>query len=424
MSAARGGGARARICLVTTSHAAFNPRAVKEASALHRAGYEVRLVALEPAARLRKFDDALARRSAWRLERIAAGEAGVRRRWRWLRGAVRQRAAHTLWRFTGGEAWRSRAVCRYYPELVRQVIRQPADLVIAHTLEALPVAATAADRLGAALGFDAEDLHSGTYPDRLSDSPGRRLAEAVERVYIPLCRHLTAASPGIAGAYAQLLGVESTPVLNVLPLAEAPAEAAAAERETNEPPSLYWFSQTIGPGRGLEELIRALGRVGRPVRLVLRGYPAAGYCERLRAAAGEAGVAERLSFEPPAPPERMAELAARHTLGLSLELPDTPNHRLCLANKIFTYLLAGLPQLISRTPAQEALAPELGEAATLVDLEDPRATAGAVQALLADRRRLMAARTAAWRLARERFNWDLEQGRFLASVERALSSRG
>ena len=100
------------------------------------------------------------------------------------------------------------------------------------------------------------------------------------------------------------------------------------------------------------------------------------------------------------------------------------NRAICLTNKVFTYLLAGIPALLSRTPAQERLAPDLGPAALLADLEDPGALAARLDAFFADAERQRSARSFAWQLGQKRFNWDVEQRTFLDSVRRALDVKG
>src|SRR5260370_1251501 len=87
----------------------------------------------------------------------------------------------------------------------------------------------------------------------------RMWAEQVERESLPQCCYVTAASPGIAGAYASKYGIPTpTSILNVFPLAERPLRFR--ETRPDGPLRLYWFSQTIGPGRGLENVIRAMER--------------------------------------------------------------------------------------------------------------------------------------------------------------------
>jgi glycosyltransferase involved in cell wall biosynthesis len=291
-----------------------------------------------------------------------------------------------------------------------------ADLYIAHYLAALPAAAWAARRHGAKLGFDAEDDHVG----ELLDEPDNRVEIAIRREieaqFLPECQHLTAASPGIANAYRVRCGVAMMPILNVFPLAEAPP-AAAVNRLCNKDGvlSVYWFSQTIGPGRGLEPIIEAMGRMRGRVKLSIRGSDFLGYSAQLKALAARAGV-DKIYFLPSAPPAEMAQLAAQHDVGMASELNTPPNHAICLSNKIFTYLLAGIPVLLSDTPAQRELATELGEAAHVAELEDPIAVAAALDEWALKPEALAAAKCEAWRLGQTRFNWEMEKTRFLHSV--------
>jgi hypothetical protein len=139
---------------------------------------------------------------------------------------------------------------------------------------------------------------------------------------------------------------------------------------------LYWFSQTIGPGRGLEETVIAAGRAGIAAELALRGRTQNGYLRTLQSLA--AAHAPRLSVvhHPPASPDAMVDLARSHDVGLAQEVMAVPNRRLCLTNKAFTYMLAGLAVAMSDTPGQHALGQDLGHGAALVAPGDVDALAG------------------------------------------------
>jgi hypothetical protein len=119
----------------------------------------------------------------------------------------------------------------------------------------------------------------------------------------------------------------------------------------------------------------------------------------------------------------MVRLAATADLGLSTEDSHPLNRDLCLTNKIFAYLLAGIPQLLSRTSAQCALAPELGNAATLVDLNRPAEAAALLDASFAMPNAVSCARNKAWKLGQLRFNWEVEKDIFLNAVNSILCPR-
>ena len=109
------------------------------------------------------------------------------------------------------------------------------------------------------------------------------------------------------------------------------------------PLTLYWFSQVIGPDRGLEDAIRAMGILRtRPLELHLRGAWHPGYEGVLRSMAADAGVRqERIVSHAPAAADEMVRLAAEFDIGLALEPAASVNNDLALSNKLFTYVLAG-----------------------------------------------------------------------------------
>jgi hypothetical protein len=411
--------ARNRVCLVGPGHVASNPRLVKEADALHAAGFHVRVVAGDYMPAIRPLDRAVFARAGWAVQTASRGTPVGRL----VRGIRRRVCSGLVSRGVRSVGVAVAAENDLVGGLTRAAAGEPADLYIGHYLPGLVAAARAAARHGAALGFDAEDSHVDELPDESTCAARRAAREHVERTLLPRCRHLTAASPDIAAALARRYGVSARSVLNVFPRSEAPPEpTATAFQKGHGPPGLYWFSQTIGPGRGLEMVVDALAIMRAPARLHMRGLLARGFGEELTARAARSGVADRLVFHPPDEPARMAALAAPHDLGLALERCQPPHRAICLTNKIFTYLLAGVPVLYTPTPAQERLAPQLGVAAFRACDADTNALAAALDAYFADTERQCAARRVAWRLGQERFNWDVEQQVFLDSVRRALEA--
>ncbi|MDX1532082.1 MAG: hypothetical protein R3362_11200, partial [Rhodothermales bacterium] len=263
-----------RVCLVTTGHPSTNPRLVKEADALSAAGYAVRVVACKFLDWADAADAAFAGRPWWPVTWVRFGARAPRGQRAWLR--VRKRLAGALVERVGPKpALAERALHYVVPELVDAAAAVPADLYVAHNLAALPAAARAAARHGALLGFDAEDFHRGERPESEAATPEARLTRWAEARYIPLCDYVTAASDGIAEAYAEALAIpRPTTLLNVFPLAARVAAVPAAERAAEKAPgtrTLYWFSQTIGPGRGLETALAALPHLPDDVHLALRG---------------------------------------------------------------------------------------------------------------------------------------------------------
>jgi glycosyltransferase involved in cell wall biosynthesis len=402
------------ICLITPGHVASTPRLVKEANALVEAGYRVHVVFGRNFPAADRLDADILRSAGWRFTRVdlGRGAAGIARKI--LRRLARRLVVHPRVASVGVAA---RANSAESLHLGRVAARLSAALYVGHCLPALPAAALAARRAGGAYGFDAEDFHDAETEAALSDPAERMAASVLQSRLLSGCAHLTASSPLISRRYEEVYRVRPRTVLNVFPLDQAPeASAGPGTITAARPARIYWFSQTIGEGRGLEAIVSVLGRMRTPAELQLRGFPAPGYAGHLQALAIQAGLRRPIRFLAPGPPSEMARLAASADLGLSTEESRPLNRDLCLTNKIFVYLLAGIPQLLSDTAAQSALAPELGEAAFLADLRQPDAVAAILDEFLSDPGRVAAARRKARELAAQRFCWDVEKSVFLDSI--------
>lgn len=389
-----------------------NPRVVKEAHALYDVGNDVMVIATRTLALVDGRDEAILSAAPWRAQRLDFTMRDAAWRFRRATQAVHSLAFSTA----GGAGLAGRALSPFTGPLVAAAKRVPADLYIAHYPAALSAAAMAARRLGALYAFDAEDFHLGDWPDTPAYEPRRRLVRAIEARYLPGCAYVTAASPGIADAYVDAYGIKRPViVLNVFPRAQAPSNPTPAG--TAKPgPSVYWFSQTIGPDRGLECVVRAIGRTRTRPHLYLRGTPASGFIDRLQTLSAQAGVVDRLHILAPAAPSEMERLAGSYDVGFTGESGHTLNNKAALGNKLFTYLLAGLPVVLSDVPAHRAFAPEAGEAARLYVTDDAASLAAALDSLLENPELLAEARAAAFLLGQTRFNWDGEKAKFLGLV--------
>jgi glycosyltransferase involved in cell wall biosynthesis len=399
------------VCIVTPGHIGSNPRVVKEADALHEAGHEVSVIAARVLDLVEPLDQGMMRRISWRLKRIDL-RPSLRRRL----GRAIQLCARGAYAALGLSWCADPGLAASVRLLRRAALATPADLYVAHYPATLPAAAAAAKMHGARYAYDAEDFHLGDWPDAAAYEIERRLVRAVEGRYLPGCAYVTAASPGIAEAYAEAYGIERPRVvLNAFPLAHA-APAPTPRGSAQPGPSLYWFSQTIGPERGIECAVHAIARAATRPHLYLRGTPAAGFAQRLLELAREAGAAGRVHLLPPDQPDRMEALAGVYDAGLCAEPAHTHNNSIALSNKLFTYLLAGIPPLLSDTPAQCRFAAEAGLSDLLYARGDPSALAKLIDRLLGEPNRLAAARAQAWRLGQVRYNWEREQGTLLEVI--------
>jgi hypothetical protein len=202
------------------------------------------------------------------------------------------------------------------PELLAAASRCEADLYVAHYTGALAAAVPAAKKNRCLVAFDAEDFESGYYHNESGPQAVDRLIEQVERKYLPACCYVTAASPGIAAAYMTKYGISMpTSILNVFSLAERPQQFRTTV--SNGPMRLYWFSQTVGWGRGLEDVVRAMGKLRDcEIELHLERIGCPDHWRHLRDLAASNGVHSRaIVLHAPAPSSEMIRAAAEFDWG-------------------------------------------------------------------------------------------------------------
>lgn len=410
-----------RICVVTAGHLSTSPRMLKAADALHEAGYSVRVVCTNHVPWATVADTNVRRTRPWPVAVVDYDHASAPRTY--LRSGARFHAARRVAGLLGpprvplGVA--ARAIGRVYTELLRTVLAEPADLIYGGTVGGLAVAAAAARNARVPYALDLEDFYSASHDASSAGALMDGLAERIERCILPGAAFLTAAGAAVAAAYGEMYSVKSVTVNNVFPLPSAPPDFTA---DTRRGLRLYWFGQTIGPRRGLDDAVQAMGLAGIPGELHLRGNPIQEYLTTLRQLA--ASVAPRLEIihHPPAAPDEMIRLMQGLDVGLAVEPGFSRNNHLALSNKTLSYLLGGLAVLVTDTIGQRPLAVDVGEAARICPVGEVAMMAEALKDWAGNRAHLADARRAAWAAACRRWHWEhpLERGALLAAVERAL----
>ncbi len=408
------------ICIVTISHISSNPRVVKEADTFTGAGYDVTVVTINNHPFLWREDERLMKSRKWKLVTFNyRRNSGIRESFMWLWTGFRKKVFEKiLSRITFHYGFAELAHGRETTELSRLSCLHPADLYIAHHPEALRPAYCAAKKYGARFAFDAEDFHTGELPQGVNPHQTNRI-EYLESKYLPYCDYVTAASEGIADALAQKYSIkEPEVILNVFPLESLPNQQNDTLK--NDYTSLYWYSQVIGPGRGLEEAVLAVGRLKKPCQLHLRGILMDGFDNRLKKLADESGILNLLHFHPHTPPEQLIQSAAEHDIGLALETGDRLNRLLCVTNKQFVYMLAGLAIVATDTPGQKSIMDQAPGTGIMCKMADAESLANALEHLVSDPVKLANTKNASRKAAEKRFNWDIEKKKLIRIAERCL----
>ncbi len=311
-------------------------------------------------------------------------------------------------RFPTSLFWAERSMCRCFNELFRTAISIHASLYIAHNLGALPVVGKIASIVKKPFVFDAEDFHRGQSASRsLSFSQ----ASLIESYWMPKARLITTASPFITEQYRHLLGLESLIINNVFCI----NNSLAINTHIKTPVKLFWFSQTIGKGRGIEDLlvglkkfplgsfsITLMGDLSKEMENYLRGIVLEKNDEKVD-----------LSFLTPVEPDKIFEIAANYDIGLAIEPQINENNDLIFTNKLFTYLSSGIAILFTSTSAQKHFFNEHSNIGWIYPSGDIDSLVLVLKQILRHPGELLSYKHNSRQLAAKVYNWETEQAKLM-----------
>lgn len=280
-----------------------------------------------------------------------------------------------------------------------------ADVCHFHEPELVPVALLL-KLSGARLVYDVHEDHVATQlyePYRLGKRLGFRLLEALAR---RACDGFVAATPAIAEVFPprRTIDVRNLPLLDALP--------AAAPARNGRVYAVYVGGLTYP--RGLREMVEAARRLRDPkARLVLIGSFGAPEIEH---EAESLPGWDRVDYSGHVDHREVQARLAEARVGLVVLHPEE-SYVESLPTKLFEYMAAGLPVVISDFPYFHSLLDSIG-CAIFVDPFDPAEIAAAIDELLADEDTAaeMGSRGAA--AVRERLNWENEESKLLELYRR------
>jgi glycosyltransferase involved in cell wall biosynthesis len=405
----------ARIAIYIGRHLCTAPRPCKEADALAAAGHTVTVSGLWFDPRLVDRDREVLAGRPWRFEPYAdcrGGAWSTRLRWQMIR--ARQHLARTLFTRTGTV---TADVFGYgTASMLAHARKTAADLSLFHSEGGLWVA-RALQRDGWRVGMDFEDWFSQDLPP--GSRAGRPIAslQQLESAALRFGPYVLATSHAMARALAHAYdGPEPTVIYNTFPAcATAPSGTSAGPR----PVRLHWFSQTLGPDRGLETLFGALPHLPPNWELNLRADDPQGFAGALVRLLPEP-LRTQVHFLPTVPNAELPARIAEHDIGLALEVSSIPSRNLTVTNKLFQYLQAGLAIVASDTAGHTEILSQAPAAGEIFNAGDAPSLAAALSGLLSAPARLSAAKRAAHQASATIFSHERQLPVYAALAERAL----
>ena len=346
---------RARIVILSGSSLSHNPRALKAAGTLARSGHDVAVLGAWLDADLKAQDQRLLQSAPFRFVPVLdATQSGWQTATTQQLRRVRRKAAHLAHRAIGRES-PGRLGYAVAPLLAR-AREIEADLYIAHSEQGL-YAAWQLMRQGRRVGVDMEDWFSEDLLPQARRGRPLKLLRFLEGELLRRGAYASCPSRAMSEALAGTYGGKAPVVLyNAFPWADRQTfDGRSCDRRDPGLPSIFWYSQTLGPGRGIEDLVAALPLLERTAEVHLRGRAVADFEAGIRSRLPQAWQ-QRLFFHPLVANNELASRVAEHDIGFAGEVPHCRSRDLTVTNKILHYLVGGLAVVASDTAGQREVA--------------------------------------------------------------------
>ena len=334
--------AEKRVCIITQSHLCRNPRVLKEAITLSTNGYEVIILTSIYSTELYKQDLNLIKNHPIKI--IIVSDLIINGLSSFIYKAFKK-LGNILVKKLGIET--SLALGYGSFNYFHKAMRLRADLYVCHQ-ELATYIGNKLIKQGFKVAFDIEDWYSeDLLPDARADRPIKLLKESEQRALANGIFSLTTSNT-LAEKLSDTFNVKRPfTVYNVFP---SHHNLLNKQHNFSGAIKLFWFSQTIGPGRGLEQFIEIIKQFDLLLELHLLGNVDTEYQNQLEKLMDKK---HPLTFHELVDEKDLAEKIAKFDIGLALELNNPPSRNFTITNKFFQYLQSGLPIIASKTDGQD-----------------------------------------------------------------------
>lgn len=287
------------------------------------------------------------------------------------------------------------------------------DLCIAHDLDALWAAQATALSCGSALIYDNHEIWNEQH--FLEDQEEIVFWNQWEARLAPSVDAWVTVNRSLVEILGRRYGVKAVAVHNCPQQQGLRPELQGRLKERFQGRPVAIFSGGFHLGRGLEEMVAA-ALLQKEVAIVLQGFGPLESGLRRLAEEHRAPV----TFLPKAPYRELTDICCQADIGVMPVLPDCMNSYYCSPNKMFDYMMAGLPVVAADLPEMALLSQQCGNA-LLYDAYSPNDLAIALVSLSSNPR-LAEMGQASRQWAESTYNWEKESVR-LVELLRELEER-
>jgi len=225
----------------------------------------------------------------------------------------------------------------------------------------------------------------------------------IERWIYPKIKYHITVSYSIADMFNKEYGIKPVVIRNI------PAECF--ERNDNKHQIVVPFAKYIiyqgalNKDRGLEELIQAMPFVAEDLGLVIAGT--GDIDKELIRLVKVLNLENRVFFTGRYSNSNINRITSKALMGVSLEKDSNINYRYCLPNKLFSYIQASIPVIVSNMPEMASFVKDNNLGIVILD-STPKSIATSIKELL-NSQELYSMLKSSVNIAKEKYSWNNEK---------------
>ncbi|MFW6259496.1 MAG: glycosyltransferase [Tangfeifania sp.] len=222
------------------------------------------------------------------------------------------------------------------------------DVLLSNDLDTLPANYLASKLKSKPLVYDSHEYFTEV-PELVNRRRVQKIWEWLEKQMLPKLKYAYTVCDSIAEVYRQKYGTPFRVVRN-FPMANQSKPTLPLKPEKNEKTVLY--QGAINVHRGLEQAILAMKYLNN-VRFVIAGD--GDIRVQLEKLVQQENLESKVEFLGRLPISELAKITPNADLGLSIEEDVGLNYRFALPNKLFDYIQAEVPVLVTNLPEMAAV---------------------------------------------------------------------
>jgi glycosyltransferase involved in cell wall biosynthesis len=236
------------------------------------------------------------------------------------------------------------------------LLKSKVNVFVSNDLDTLPANFFAAKIKRKPLVYDSHEYFTEV-PELIGRPVVRNIWIWLEKLLVPKVDAAYTVCESIAEVYRDLYKVDFKVVRNlpVCSATEKNTDPMTSVHRINNSAKIILYQGALNLGRGIEAAIRAMQYV-EGAELWLAGD--GDLTDQLKQLVSESGLNSKVKFLGRLPIRELQKVTRQADLGISLEEDLGLNYRFTLPNKLFDYIQAGVPVLVSNLPEMRKIVEE------------------------------------------------------------------